>query len=150
MENRKVAVWYDEENDTLHIRWKDGVGYYSSTDDDRVLERVSENGSESLGLMIEGVHTLTRKDKAEFEIGVSATGEVKNLSVEMAADQLGVTPRYIRRLCQDGRVRGARRLGHSWVIPVPLDIAEGSRGRPGIAATVHALNEPRGRYNAKE
>ena len=61
MENRKVAVWYDEENDTLHIRWKDGVGYYSATDDDRVLERVSEDGGESLGLMIEGVHTLTRK-----------------------------------------------------------------------------------------
>ena len=146
MENRKVAVWYDEENDTLHIRWKDGVGYYSATDDDRVLERVSEDGTESLGFMIEGVHSMTRNDKAEFEIGVSATGEVKNLSVEMAADQLGVTPRYVRRLCQDGRVHGAKRLGHSWVIPLPIDISMGSRGRPGVAGTVHALNEPRKRY----
>lgn len=147
MENRKVAVWYDEENDTLHIRWKDGAGYYSTTSDDRVLERVSEDGNESFGLMIEGVHSLKRNDKAEFELGVGATGEVKNLSVEMAAGQLGVTPRYIRRLCQAGRVRGAKRLGHSWVIPMPLDIAEGSRGRPGVAATVHALNEPRGKYD---
>ena len=146
MENRKISVWYDEENDTLHIRWKDGVGYYSSTSDDRVLERVSEDGVESLGFMLEGVHSLTRNDKAEFELGSTATGEVKNLSVEMAADRLGVTPRYIRRLCQAGRVRGAKRLGHSWVIPVPIDIAEGSRGRPGVAATVHALNEPRKRY----
>ena len=146
MENRKISVWYDEENDTLHIRWKDGVGYYSSTSDDRVLERVSEDGVESLGFMLEGVHSLTRNDKAEFKLGSTATGEVKNLSVEMAADQLGVTARYIRRLCQDGRVRGAKRLGHSWVIPVPIDIAEGSRGRPGVAATVHALNEPRKRY----
>lgn len=148
MEKRRINAWYDENNDTLHIRWKDGVGYYSPTIDDRVLERVSEDGSESLGFMIEDVRSLTRNDKAEFEIGVSATGEVKNLSVEMAADQLGVTPRYIRRLCQDGRVRGAKRLGHSWVIPVPIDIAKGSRGRPGVAATVHALNEPRREYDA--
>ncbi len=147
MENRRINAWYDEGNDTLHIRWKDGVGYYSPTSDDRVLERVSEDGVESLGFMIEDVRSLTRDDKAEFEIGVGATGEVKNLSVEMAADRLGVTPRYIRRLCKDGRVRGAERLGHSWVIPVPIDIAEGSRGRPGVAATVHALNEPRGEYN---
>ena len=146
MENRRINAWYDEENDTLHIRWKDGVGYYSPTSDDRVLERVSEDGVESFGFMIEGVHSLTRDDKAEFELGVGTTGEVKNLSVEMAADRLGVTPRYIRRLCKDGRVRGAERLGHSWVIPVPIDIAEGSRGRPGVAATVHALNEPRGEY----
>ena len=148
MENRRIAVWYDDENDTLHIRWKDGVGYYSPTSDDRVLERVSEDGIESLGFMIDGVHSLKRNDKAEFEIGVGATGEVKNLSVEMAANRLGVTPRYIRRLCQAGRVRGAKRLGHSWVIPMPIDIAKGSRGRPGVAATVHALNESRREYDA--
>ena len=150
MENRRINAWYDEDNDTLHIRWKDGVGYYSPTSDDRVLERVSEDGVESLGFMIEDVHSLTRNDKAEFEIGVGATGEVRNLSVEMAANQLGVTSRYIRRLCKEGRVRGAKRLGHSWVIPTPLDIAEGSRGRPGVAATVHALNEPRGKYDARD
>jgi excisionase family DNA binding protein len=150
MENRRIAAWYDEENDTLHIRWKDGVGYYSPTSDDRVLERVSEDGVESLGFMIEDVHSLKRNDKAEFEIGVGATGDVQNLSVEMAAERLGVTPRYIRRLCKEGRVRGAKRLGHSWVIPTPLDIAEGSRGRPGVAATVHALNEPRKRYDARD
>ena len=148
MENRRIAAWYDEENDTLHIRWKDGVGYYSPTSDDRVLERVSEDGVESLGFMIEDVHSLTRNDKAEFEIGVGATGDVQNLSVEMAAERLGVTPRYIRRLCKEGRVRGAKRLGHSWVIPAPLDIAEGSRGRPGVARMVHALNETRKKYNA--
>ena len=148
MENRRIAAWYDEENDTLHVRWKDGVGYYSTTSDDRVLERVSEDGVESLGFMIEGIHSLTRDDRAEFEIGVSATSEVKNLSVEMAAERLGVTPRYVRRLCKDGRVRGAKRLGHSWVIPVPIDIARGSRGRPGVASVVHALNEPRREYDA--
>ena len=141
MVNRKITVWFDEENDTVHVRWKGGGGYYSSTDDDRVLERVSEDGSESLGFMIEGVHSLTRNDKAEFEVGVAATGEVKNLSVEMAADRLGVSPRYVRRLCQDGRVRGARRLGHSWVIPIPIDITVGGRGKPGVAGSVRALND---------
>ena len=148
MENRRIRAWYDEENDTLHFRWKHGPGYYSPTDDDRVLERVSEDGIESLGFMIEAVQSLTRDDMAEFEIGIGATGDVQNLSVEMAAERLGVTPRYIRRLCKEGRVRGAKRLGHSWVIPAPLDIAKGSRGRPGIAATVHALNEPRGECKA--
>ena len=146
MENRRIRVWYDKENDTLHFRWKDGAGYYSPTSDDRVLERVSEDGIESLGFMIEGVQSLTRDDKTEFEIGVGATGNVQNMSVEMAAERLGVTPRYIRRLCKEGRVRGAKRLGHSWVIPAPLDIAKGSRGRPGVAAMIHALNETRGKY----
>lgn len=148
MDNRKIAVWYDEENDTIHARWKSGSGYYSPTDDDRVLERVSEDGSESLGFMIENVRSLTRDDKAEFELGVGATGDIKNLSVEMAAEQLGISPRYVRRLCKDGRVRGAKRLGHSWVIPVPIKIAVGSRGRPGVAGMVHALNETRGEYKA--
>ena len=148
MDNRKIAVWYDEENDTIHARWKSGSGYYSPTGDDRVLERVSEDGSESLGFMIENVRSLTRDDKAEFELGVGVTGEVRNLSVEMAANQLGVTSRYIRRLCKDGRVRGAKRLGHSWVIPVPISITAGSRGRIGIAGTVHALNETPGECKA--
>jgi|GEM_PF-2524051 excisionase family DNA binding protein len=135
MEHRKITAWYDEENDTIHFRWRDGTGYYTVTGDDRVLERVSEDWSEPLGFMIEGVHSLTRDDKAEFELGVTATGEVKNLSVEMAAERLGVTPRYIRRLCQDGRVRGAKRLGRAWVIPTPVNVAVGSRGKTGVAGT---------------
>ena len=146
MDDRKISVWYDEENDAIHVRWKDGSGYYSPTDDDRALERVSEDGSESLGFMIEGVHSLTRNDKAEFELGMAATGEVRNMSAEMVANHFGVTSRYIRHLCKEGRVRGARRIGHSWVIPMPPSIAPGTRGRPGIARMAYSLNEPPSKY----
>jgi len=36
-----------------------------------------------------------------------------------AALLLGVTASYVRRLCRDGRIAGARRIGRDWCIPLP-------------------------------
>lgn len=43
-----------------------------------------------------------------------------------AAAALGVSPRRVRRLAQDGRLRGATRRGRDWTIPADRD------GRPVV------------------
>jgi hypothetical protein len=53
------------------------------------------------------------------------------ITVEAAADQLGVTARRLRLLCLKGRVQGARKIGRDWLIPSPPMVMPGSRVRPG-------------------
>ncbi len=50
------------------------------------------------------------------------------LTVTQAATELGVKPVRVRQLCQQGRVKGAEKVGFSWVIPKPIDIVPGTRG----------------------
>ena len=49
-------------------------------------------------------------------------------TVTQVATELGVKPVRIRQLCQQGRVKGAEKLGSTWVIPKPINIAPGTRG----------------------
>ena len=55
------------------------------------------------------------------------------LSVEEAAKTLGITPVRVRVLCREGRVRGAFRVGRTWVIPHPVQAHRKARGRPATA-----------------
>jgi len=50
------------------------------------------------------------------------------LTVTQAAQQLGVEPVRVRKLCQQGRVKGAQKVGWLWVIPTPIEIVPGTRG----------------------
>jgi excisionase family DNA binding protein len=43
----------------------------------------------------------------------------KLISVEAAAEKLGVTPRHVRRLASQGRIKGAQKIGWAWLIPSP-------------------------------
>jgi|FLYL01.1.fsa_nt_gi excisionase family DNA binding protein len=43
--------------------------------------------------------------------------DVPAVTAAEAADMLGVTPRHVRRLVREGRLRGWR-VGSSWVLPV--------------------------------
>jgi len=54
-------------------------------------------------------------------------------SAQNAADMLGVTVGRVRQLCQAGRVRDAKRIGDTWIIPMPPEVAppRTSRRRPG-------------------
>ena len=128
----EVKVWYDKDLDTMHVRWSDGEGYYATTADDRVLERVDDSGK-SLGFMIEGVSSVNRDQPARVTLGVNATDDVKNVTVEEAARRLGLSVRRVRRLCAEGRVEGATRLGRDWIIPTPVQVSPGSRGPKGAA-----------------
>lgn len=44
-DERKVRVWYDSEGDYLELIFDERPGYFRETSDDRVMERVDEDGN---------------------------------------------------------------------------------------------------------
>jgi excisionase family DNA binding protein len=54
------------------------------------------------------------------------------ITVQQAAEQLGLTDSRIRQLLLAGRIRGARKVGRDWVLPNNPVIARPAkpRGRP--------------------
>jgi uncharacterized protein YuzE len=54
-------VWFDAEGDFLEVLFSDSAGFMRETDDDRVLERVDEDGN-ILGFSVMKVSEL-RKEK---------------------------------------------------------------------------------------
>ena len=55
------------------------------------------------------------------------------IGTRQAGEELGVSADRIRKLVLDGRVPGARKAGKEWLIPTPIQITPGSRGRKGVA-----------------
>ena len=53
---------------------------------------------------------------------------MKLITVTQAARELGVQPVRVRKLCQQGRITGAQKVGTTWVIPKPFEIVPGTRG----------------------
>jgi hypothetical protein len=51
--------------------------------------------------------------------------ESELMTVNGAAEKWGITPRRVQILCDKGRVRGAVKLGGTWIIPMgspkPID-----------------------------
>ena len=45
------------------------------------------------------------------------------ISVKAASDKCGVTPRWIQKLCEDGKIEGATRLEGSGIWLIPKDAA---------------------------
>ncbi|MGH8527513.1 MAG: helix-turn-helix domain-containing protein [Gammaproteobacteria bacterium] len=52
------------------------------------------------------------------------------ITVAMAAQRLGVSPRWLAKLCADRRIPGARKPGRDWMIPVGARIEPTGLGRP--------------------
>ena len=50
-----------------------------------------------------------------------------------AAAELGVSDGRVRQLAREGRVRGAVKAGHEWLIPTPVEVIPGARGPAGVA-----------------
>lgn len=46
------------------------------------------------------------------------------ISVKAASEKYGVTPRWIQKLCEDGKIEGATKLEGSgvWLIPKDADV----------------------------
>lgn len=53
------------------------------------------------------------------------------ISVEQAAQILGVSPRRVRTLCAQERIKGAKLVSGVWVIPSKPVVIPGDRRRPG-------------------
>lgn len=133
MTARKVSVWYDDEGDMLEVLWAFREGYFTPTDDERILKRL-DDGGEVIGFLIHGVSTLKQSSPLEFDLEDEAPADdVANITVNQAAIQLGISVRRVRQLARDGRFHGAVKSGSEWLIPTPVQLTPGKRGPAGVA-----------------
>lgn len=138
MNDRKVFVSYDHEGDMLEVLWAAKEGYFTPTDDERILKRLDDDG-EVIGFLIHEMSTLKGPGPIEFELDSEAPADdVDNITVREAAMRLGISERRVRQLARDGRVRGATKAGAEWLIPIPIDVVPGRRGPVGVAGNLHA------------
>ena len=143
MTNRKVLVSYDHEGDILEVLWAVREGYFTPTDDERILKRLDDDG-EVIGFLIHEMSTLSEPSPVEFELASEApTDDVANVTVREAAVRLGVSERRVRKLARDGRLRGAAKAGAEWLIPTPVEVTPGRRGPVGIAGRIGAPEDSR-------
>lgn len=55
--NERLLVWYDAEGDYLEVLFKDRLGYFTETEDDRVMARVDLEGN-VVGFSILGIASI--------------------------------------------------------------------------------------------
>ena len=133
MTSRTVSVWYDDEGDMLEVLWAFREGYFTPTDDERILKRL-DDGGEVIGFLIHEMSTLKRPSPIEFELSSELPADdVVNLTASQAAARLGISDRRVRKLARDGRVRGATKTGQEGLIPTPVEVLPASRGPAGVA-----------------
>ena len=133
MAGKTVSVWYDDEGDMLEVLWAFREGYFTPTDDDRILKRLDDDG-EVIGFLIHEVSTIKQPSPIEFALEPEAPADdVVNVTVREAAARLGVSDRRVRQLAREGRVRGATKHGSEWLIPTPVELIPGRRGPVGVA-----------------
>ena len=125
MTAKKVSVWYDEEGDMLEVLWAFRDGYFTPTDDERILKRLDDCG-EVIGFLIHDISALTEPSPVEFELESEAPDDITNVTVREAANRLGVSERRVRQLARDGRIPGATKTGAEWLIPTPVEVIPGS------------------------
>ena len=141
MASKTVSVWYDDDGDMLEVLWAFREGYFSPTNDERILKRLSDDG-EVIGFLIHDVSTLKQPSPLEFELTSEAPADdVANVTVRQAAIRLGVSERRVRKLARDGRVRGATKAGGEWLIPTPVEVIAGRRGPAGVAARMGVIED---------
>ena len=138
MTSKKVFVSYDHEGDMLEVLWAFREGYFTPTEDERVLKRLDDDG-EVIGFLIHDMSTLRDPSPVEFELeSESPDDDVANVTVKEAATRLGVSERRVRQLARNGRVRGATKAGSEWLIPTPVELIPGRRGPVGVAGRADA------------
>ena len=133
MASRKVSVWYDDKGDMLEVLWAFREGYFTPTEDERILKRLDDSG-QVIGFLIHEVSTLKQGDAIEFDLQDEApANDVANITAKQAAIQLGISERRVRQLARDGRFQGATKSGSEWLIPTPVELTRGRRGPAGVA-----------------
>ena len=122
MADKNVSISYDSEGDMIEVLWEFREGYFSPTDDDRVLKRLDDSG-EVIGFLLHGVSTLRQDGPIEFELAPEdPDADVANLTVRLAARDLGISEQRVRKLARAGRIRGAVQHGGRWLIPTPVEV----------------------------
>lgn len=68
---------------------------------------------------------------------------MKYLSVTQTAEKWGITQRRIQTLCNEERIPGAVRIGHSWAIPEDAEKPTDARIKSGkYIKTAEKAKEP--------
>ena len=117
----------------LEVLWAFREGYFTPTDDDRILKRLDDVG-EVIGFLIHEMSTLNDLNPIEFELeSEDPTDDVANVTAKQATLRLGIPERRVRQLALDGRIRGATKNGPEWLIPTPVEVIPGKRGPVGVA-----------------
>ena len=138
MTTKKVFVSYDQEGDMLEVLWAFREGYFTPTEDERILKRLDDDG-EVIGFLIHEMSAIMEPSPVEFELeSETPLDDVANVTVREAATRLGVSERRVRKLARDGRVRGATKTGAEWLIPTPVEVIPGRRGTVGIAGRLES------------
>ena len=138
MTTEKVSVWYDAEGDMLEVLWAFREGYFTPTQDERILKRLDDDG-QVIGFLIHEMSTLKQSDPIEFDLTPEKpTSDVANVTVREAAIRLGISERRVRQLALEGRVRGATKHGAEWLIPTPIEVTPGRRGPNSVARRADA------------
>ena len=136
MASKRVSAWYDDEGDMLEVLWAFREGYFTPTDDERILKRLDDDG-EVIGFLIHEMSTLKQPSPVEFELASEVPADdVANVTVQQAAVELGISDRRVRQLAREGRVRGATKNGSEWLIPTPVEVIPRRRGPTGVAGRV--------------
>ena len=134
--SKRVSVWYDDEGDMLEVLWAFREGYFTPTNDERILKRLDDDG-EVIGFLIHEMSTLKQPSPVEFDLASEVPADdVVNVTVKQAARELGISDRRVRKLAHDGRVKGASKIGVEWLIPTPVELVPTSRGPAGVAGRV--------------
>jgi len=140
MTTKKVPVSYDHEGDVVEVLWAFREGYFTPTDDERILKRLDDDGV-VIGFLIHDMSTLKEPSPVKFELESEApTFDVANVTVREAAIRLGASERRVRKLARDGRLREAVKAGAEWLIPTPVDVIPGRRGPVGVARRTEIRN----------
>ena len=130
---KNVSVWHEPEGDMLEVLWEFKEGYFSPTDDDRVLKRTDEEGN-LVGFLIHEISTMKGPSSFEFNLSSEENDEeTDSVTIASAAEKLQVSERRLRQLARQGRVKGAEKRGRDWLIPTPVEILPGKRGPVGVA-----------------
>lgn len=63
------------------------------------------------------------------------------ISVKEAAGKWQISERRIQKLCENGRIEGVKRFGHSWMIPTdakkPCDLRKRQKADKSEVETAH-------------
>lgn len=54
---------------------------------------------------------------------------MNGMTTKEAAEKWGITPRQVQLLCSKGRIPGAVRFGHAWLIPADAEKPQDGRRR---------------------
>lgn len=68
MSDTKVKLWYDQEGDYMEVIWDTKPGYFTATEDDRVMVMVDTEGNVQ-GFHILGVRSVKGKP---FDVTLAA------------------------------------------------------------------------------